>query len=249
MLSNLTIIAIIIIFSYYLFIDFPELIAGIDKWYKLLCDLSLGVLINFVFFLFLIYLPGIQEEKKAFLMIKPRLEIVLRDMQELILVMRHYFPEIESAKLQVLEQRIYYKLVPITSVDGLGWAREFDFYTSITNIKRSINCQIKRIASNIYFSQGNKELIESISNFQVNDFLKHIEIAQNCKYNSTFTFSDIPKSFSDFCYIFERLKELGVECQEKRLVILNDVEKQKFLDCLNSIPEQDFNIYTPHVYL
>lgn len=249
LISILTLVAIIIIFSYYLTIDLPELKVGVDKWYKLLCDLSVGVLINFMFFSFQIYLPGIQIEKKAFLMIKSQLEIVCNNMQELILVIRHYFSVLESGKLQILEQKAYYKLIPIASSDGRGWGREFDFYTSLSTIKKGIDAKIEQITSNVCFSQNEKELIEIISKLQANSFLKDIEVAQNCKFNPTFTFGDISKSFSDFCFILERLKEFELDFQEKKLVVLSDTEKSMVSDRIKSSPEQAISIGIPHVFL
>ena len=57
-LSWMFIIATIIILSYYLTYDMPEIIPGIEKWYNLLTNLCIGVVINFFFFLFQVYIPG-----------------------------------------------------------------------------------------------------------------------------------------------------------------------------------------------
>ena len=248
-ISILTIVGVVIIISYYLSMDIPELRFGIDKWYKLLCDLSIGVLINFVFFLFQIYLPGIQREKKAFLMIKSHLEILCRNMQELILVVRHYFPELKSGKIQIIEPKAYYKLIPITSSDGRGWAREFDFYIAMSEIKESIDVRVERITNNVCFSQNDKELIDIISKLQSNSFLKDIEVAQNCRYYSYAEFSDIPKSFSDFCFIFEKLKEFELEFGEKQLIVLNDAERSTFINRMKSSSLQSIDIGVPHMYM
>ena len=43
----LLIVAVSITLSYYISYDIPELISGIEKWYKLFSDLSIGVIINF----------------------------------------------------------------------------------------------------------------------------------------------------------------------------------------------------------
>jgi hypothetical protein len=249
LISILTIVGIIIIISYYLSIDIPELIAGIDKWYKLLCDLGVGVLINFIFFLFQIYLPGVQRERKAFLMIKWHMGILCRDMQELILVTRHYFPKIKSGKLQITEQKTYYKLILCKSTDGHGWAREFDFFTSMSKIKKSIDARVEVMTNNVCFSQNGIELIDIISELQSNNFLRDIEVAQNSKYNSNITFSEIPKSFSDFCSIFDKLKEFELEFEEKQLIVLDDTEKVILINSMKSLPLQSDTIGIPHMYM
>lgn len=46
----LLIVAVSITLSYYISYDIPELISGIEKWYKLFSDLSIGVIINFIFY-------------------------------------------------------------------------------------------------------------------------------------------------------------------------------------------------------
>ena len=51
----LSIISTVIILSYYITYDVREIIPGIEKWYKLISDLSLGVITSlyFIFFKFI----------------------------------------------------------------------------------------------------------------------------------------------------------------------------------------------------
>lgn len=62
-LSAMTFAAAIITISYTLTSDLLELIPGIVKWYKLSNDLSIGILMNFIFYLFQIYIPQQEAEK------------------------------------------------------------------------------------------------------------------------------------------------------------------------------------------
>lgn len=241
-IAILTFVGIIIILSYHLTIDIPEWTPVIGKWYKLFNDLSIGIVINFIFFLFQIYIPGIKKEKAAFTMIKINLKRICRYMEGLILVTQHYFPELKCGKLQIPEQKVYYKLVPITSVDGHGWARKFDFYVDISPIKKNIEVNLEQITSNLCFNQNDKELIEIISNLQVNNFLKDIEAAQNSRYDATSIYGNISESFSGFCAIFDKLKKFNLEYIENKLVVLNDTEKKIFFDAVSSLPTAVLNV-------
>ena len=66
------IVAVSITLSYYISYDIPELISGIEKWYKLFSDLSIGVIINFIFYVFQVYIPR-REEKATLRIIDPDL--------------------------------------------------------------------------------------------------------------------------------------------------------------------------------
>lgn len=63
-----------IIFSYNISHNLPELITGINVWYKLLNDLSIGIIINFLFYIFQIYIPACPKRKKAYKIASPNLE-------------------------------------------------------------------------------------------------------------------------------------------------------------------------------
>ncbi|WP_294405311.1 hypothetical protein [uncultured Clostridium sp.] len=60
-ISNFFFVAFICTISYILTLDKPEIKPGIEKWYNLLFQLSVGYIINFFFYVTQVYLP---EEKR-----------------------------------------------------------------------------------------------------------------------------------------------------------------------------------------
>ena len=49
-LFYITLISIAIVFTYYVSYNLPEIIPGINKWYELLVTLSMGVIVNCIFY-------------------------------------------------------------------------------------------------------------------------------------------------------------------------------------------------------
>lgn len=89
--SFLLIVAVSITLSYYISYDIPELISGIEKWYKLFSDLSIGVIINFIFYVFQVYIPRREEEKATLRIIDPDLTKICQGIQEILLVAQTYY--------------------------------------------------------------------------------------------------------------------------------------------------------------
>ena len=93
------IVAVSITLSYYISYDIPELISGIEKWYKLFSDLSIGVIINFIFYVFQVYIPRREEEKATLRIIDPDLTKICQVIQEILLVAQTYLPGFEKGKI------------------------------------------------------------------------------------------------------------------------------------------------------
>ena len=103
--SFLLIVAVSITYMSY---DIPELISGIEKWYKLFSDLSIGVIINFIFYVFQVYIPRREEEKATLRIIDPDLTKICQVIQEILLVAQTYLPGFEKGKIHITESSVYY---------------------------------------------------------------------------------------------------------------------------------------------
>lgn len=72
-LSVLAIIALATIFIYILSVYFPQKFPNTDTWLELLFQLSIGYIINFIFYILQVYLPRLKMEINMFKHIKKRL--------------------------------------------------------------------------------------------------------------------------------------------------------------------------------
>lgn len=65
LISAFFIISIVIITSYYLTLDLPELFRGAEQWFNLLFQLSVGYIINFMFYITQVYVPNNKRDSIA----------------------------------------------------------------------------------------------------------------------------------------------------------------------------------------
>ncbi|TEB12297.1 hypothetical protein Psfp_03778 [Pelotomaculum sp. FP] len=78
------IVSVIIITSYIFTTNLPELFAGAEHWYNLLFQLSIGYIINFMFYITQIYIPNSKRDLTVRQCISARLNGIIRDMRSSI---------------------------------------------------------------------------------------------------------------------------------------------------------------------
>lgn len=75
------IVSIIIIASYIVTINLPELFVGAEHWYNLLFQLSIGYIINFMFYITQVYIPNNKRDLTVRQCISARLNRIIQDMR------------------------------------------------------------------------------------------------------------------------------------------------------------------------
>lgn len=78
-------VSVVIIVSYILTMDLPELFDGAEEWYNLFFQLSIGYIINFMFYITQVYIPNNKRDKKVKECISLRLSQLVRDMDASLL--------------------------------------------------------------------------------------------------------------------------------------------------------------------
>lgn len=76
------IISIVVISSYFLTMDWPELFKGAELWFNFLFQLSVGYMINFMFYVTQVYVPNNRKEAVARKNVSMRLEQIVRYMRD-----------------------------------------------------------------------------------------------------------------------------------------------------------------------
>jgi hypothetical protein len=74
-------VSIIVIVSYLLTINSPELFVGAEHWYNLLFQLSIGYVINFIFYITQVYIPNNKRDLIAQKCISVRLDRIIQFMR------------------------------------------------------------------------------------------------------------------------------------------------------------------------
>lgn len=81
LISIFFLISLFIIITYILTMDLPELFNGAEIWYNLLFQLSIGYIINFMFYVTQVYIPNHQREVTVKDCISVRLDHIIGDMR------------------------------------------------------------------------------------------------------------------------------------------------------------------------
>ena len=81
LISAFFIISIVIITSYYLTLDSPELFRGAEQWFNLLFQLSVGYIINFMFYITQVYAPNNKRDSIARRNVSMRLKQIIKNMR------------------------------------------------------------------------------------------------------------------------------------------------------------------------
>ena len=216
-LCILTFISIAIVLSYALTLNFLEKETTITTCYNILYNLALGVLINFIFFIFQLYIPNIRKQKKAFSIAKSSLEWLYFLLSDIVLSTNNFI-NIKFDNTIELKNKTYYFLRYNPNSEH-GWLVRMEF--SQQGIERYIN-QISHtldtITNNFTYTYNEYTLIENLSKLQSNNYLNYLNYAiQNPKENTKY--ENIHKEFSDFQNIMLYLgKLLNKTCLEVYIV-------------------------------
>lgn len=73
-------ISILIVVSYILTMDLPELFDGAEEWYNLLFQLSVGYIINFMFYIMQVYIPNSKRNVTVQASISKRISMLIDHM-------------------------------------------------------------------------------------------------------------------------------------------------------------------------
>lgn len=242
----LLVIAVSITLSYYITYDMPEIIPGIDKWYKLSSDLSIGVIINFIFYVFQVYIPRREEEQSTLLIIEPDLVKICDRIQEILLVLQTYMPGFDSGVVQVTENSVYY--LKMSAADSTeGWARHFDLYKDFQPLKKSIVETTDKLLSSLLIQGCDKEIIELLGQLQRNGFLRALEYAEKDKYDPQCQYGDLKKCYPAFYAIYKKLCTFTHGYKLQFIRPLTPSEISFFQTRINSVSSEKEG--TPHVFI
>lgn len=108
---SIFLVAVVIIISYILTMDFPELFDGAEEWYNLFFQLSIGYIINFIFYITQVYIPNIKKEVKINKCISARINSIIDHMKSVFAQLAiQYVPNYHGGTLSADDLRLLLNL-------------------------------------------------------------------------------------------------------------------------------------------
>ncbi len=246
-LSILSIIATIVILSYYLSYYQVEIIKGINNWYELLVTLSIGVITNLVFYIFQVYLPQNRKEERAFLLMKSNLYNLCDSLWEFFLLTEFCFPNISKGEVDCPNNLIYYKYKSGLKETSGMLARKFDVFSDYKSFVDKCIKNIEWLNKERLLLECPYELITLISEIRKNGFLRNLKNVVECNFQVNMIYGGLGQDYYTFKKLIEELRILVCPDNDCSIMELTpkeiEIVETKFKE--NCIP----NIGTPYVSL
>lgn len=239
-LSWMFIFATIIILSYYLTYDMPEIIPGIEKWYNLLTNLCIGVVINFFFFLFQVYIPGLKDEGKSFLQIKPRLQKLGNNLQELIFILDCYVEGWDQDRIIVQNKVVFFKQAN-SQEDELGCGRQFDFAKDLSHLTESIVKSADKISSSVPAAKCSEDVLNVLYEIQSNELYWKLKQATMNEFTASAVFNGAKEDFVKLKIARDKLATLVGNLSPNVIAPMNKADIDLFISKLHCVPEENKN--------
>ena len=239
-LSWMFIIATIIILSYYLTYDIPEIIPGIEKWYNLLTNLCIGVVINFFFFLFQVYIPELKAEEKSFLHIKTRMQKLGNNLQELILILDYYVEGWDQDRIIVKNKVVYFKQAN-SKEDEFGWGRRFDFDKDLSHLTESIIKAADKISSSVPAAKCSEDVLNVLYDIQSNELYWKLKQATMNAFTASAVFNGAKEDFAKLKVARDKLTPLVGKLSPNLIIPMNKADIDLYNSRLQGVPEDNKN--------
>lgn len=239
-LSWMFAIAALIILSYYISYDMPELIPGIEKWYNLLTNLCIGVVVNFLFYIFQVYIPEINKEEKSLLQIKDRMKHLGNNLQELILILENYVAGWDKDMLIMKDKVVYFKKADSQS-DEFGWGRRFDFEKELPYLTKSIVEAADKLSSSVPAAKCSEEVLNVLYDIQSNDLYWKLTQATMNAFTANAVFNGVQEDFIKLKDARDRLTSIVGKLTPNVITPMSKEDIDLFNSRMKTVPEENRN--------
>ena len=246
-LTALFLVASGIIVSYYVTQDMFQSFPKIKNLYQLAADLSIGVIINLIFYIFQVYIPRLEEEKNSLSIINADLSKICDNIQQILLVLQVYLQGFNSGKFAPIKKKTVYFMLTTDSNLSAGFTRRFDLCNDFSPLAKSIVQTTDKLLSSFAIQGCGRDVIDLLGKLQQNGFLKALEFAESDGYDPQCHYGDLEKYYQTFFETFKKLKGFANGYQEKFIRPLTDVEIKFFEDRMRTAPQGKPGI--PYVYI
>lgn len=209
------VLSTIIIVSYIVTINLPELFLGVEHWYNLLFQLSIGYIINFIFYITQIYIPNNKRDLTVRKCIYARLNKIINDMKyEFSSLAKVYIPDhkgdiyTEEELNQLLQLKAFDKLeilnARLTTYTNNVFFKVGEWILGqIGKIENQIDIVYKYYIG--YISEDLMSLFEEILN---SEYHQNLRLLLSTPQNSNLTNSK-STMFTDYYHLMCELKKIA----------------------------------------
>lgn len=239
-LSWMFVIATFIILSYYISYDMPEIIPGIEKWYNLLTNLCIGVVINFLFYLFQVYIPELKDEEKSLLQIKDRMKHLGNNLQELIFILDNYVEGWDQNMIIIKNKMVFFKKANSLD-DEFGWGRQFDFDKDLPHLTNSIVEAAEKLLSSVPAAKCSEDVLNVLYDIQSNDVYWKLAQATMNTFTANAVFNGANEDFIELKDARDRLTSIVGKLTPNVIVPMSQEDISSFNLRLKTVPEENRN--------
>lgn len=172
-LTIFLVISFVIVISYYASYNLPELFPGAGRLFDFANQISIGYIINFIFFIMNIHLPQINAEKKAAKACELPIVSLLEEIRNLENIFSSFI-KLHYGRITYPSGTVYYQY---PNSNGRSF---IDITTYLKNEYAVIQRKFSSVVSNRYFSMLDTEIIELINDLQYSDFLDYLKRFPYC---------------------------------------------------------------------
>lgn len=181
-------VSIIIIISYLLTVNVPELFPGAEKWFNLLFQLSVGYLINFMFYVTQVYIPKYKRDLEVNKCIRTRVESITRTMKQPIIqcaqlyLTNHAGTEYSKEELQIISKLNFCDRVQVMNAQTRQnfTVREW-IHLNLFKVEEEIDKLFKYYSSDV--SEKLMNILEKILNSQYHLIMKTLVNTTNVTFS------------------------------------------------------------------
>lgn len=233
-------IATLIILSYYISYDMPELIPGIEKWYNLLTNLCIGVVVNFLFYICQVYMPTLDTEEKSLLQIKDRMKHLGNNLQELIFILDSYVDGWDQNMIVVKDKVIFFKKAD-SQDDEFGWGRRFDFDKDLPHLTKSIVEAADKLSSSVPAAKCSEDVLNVLYDIQSNDIYWKLTQATMNAFTGNAVFNGSKDDLDKLKDARDRLTSIVGKLTPNVIAPMSKKDIDLFNSRMNSVPEENRN--------
>ena len=220
-LSYITIISVAIVLSYYFSYNCIEMISGINKWYELLVTISVGFIVNCIFYIFQIYIPKSEDEARTQKALAGKLYDLYSSLIEAIELSEIFFDGIQENTIVQKTNYVAYKI--ITGNDEKGLARKISIEQYSIIIKRAID-RLETFTAIDLFARCSTEYMDLLIVIRENSYLRDLLYAYERQFPKNTTYGELNKKYQELIELLQQLNKMFLLGKKVSIESLTDEE-------------------------
>lgn len=220
-LSYITIISVAIVLSYYFSYNCIEIISGINKWYELLVTISVGFIVNCIFYIFQVYIPKSEDEARTQKALAGKLYDLYSSLIEVIELSEYFYDGIQENAIVQKTNYVAYKIITGNNEKGMARKISIEQYSSI--LKRVID-GLEAFTEKDLFARCSTEYMDLLIDIRENSYLKDLLYAYERQFPKNTTYGGLNKEYQELLELLQQLNNMFLLGKKVLIESLTDEE-------------------------